>query len=56
VSSGEFSYDYLTTYPLIEKAKQQYHRLALLEDAAVILRVTHAPERLLFNISTGRMN
>ena len=56
ISSGEFSYDYLTTYPLIEKAKQQYHRLALLEDAAVILRVTHAPERLLFNISTGRMN
>ena len=56
VSSGEFSYDYMTTYPIIEKAKQQYHRLALLEDAAVILRVTHAPERLLFNISTGRMN
>ena len=56
INSGEFSYDYLTTYPLIEKAKQQYHRLALLEDAAVILRVTHAPERLLFNISTGRMN
>lgn len=56
ISSGEFSYDYMTTYPIIEKAKQQYHRLALLEDAAVILRVTHAPERLLFNISTGRMN
>ena len=54
INSGEYSYDYLTTYSLIEKAKQQYHRLALIEDAAVILRVTHAPERLLFNISTGR--
>lgn len=56
INSGVFSDDYLITYPLIEKAKQQYHRLAMLEEAAVILRVTHAPERLLFNISTGRMN
>ena len=30
--------------------------LALLEDAAVILRVTRAPERLLFNVSTGRLD
>jgi len=56
INSGEYSYDYLTTYPILEKAKQQYHRLALIEDAAVILRVTHAPERLLFNISTGRLD
>lgn len=56
INSGEYSYDYLTTYPILEKAKQQYHRLALIEDAAVILRVTHAPERLLFNISTGHLD
>lgn len=56
INSGEYSYDYMTTYPILEKAKQQYHRLALIEDAAVILRVTHAPERLLFNISTGRLD
>jgi hypothetical protein len=43
----------MITYPLIEKAKQAYYKLALLEDAAVILRVTRAPERLLFNVSTG---
>jgi len=55
ISSGEYSNDYLISYPLIENAKQQYHRLALLEDSAVILRVTHAPERLLFNVSTGKM-
>ena len=55
INSGFSSEDYLVTYPLIENAKQQYHRLALLEDAAVILRVTHAPERLLFNVSTGKM-
>lgn len=55
INSGEYSNDYMISYPLIENAKQQYHRLALLEDSAVILRVTHAPERLLFNVSTGKM-
>lgn len=56
ISSGEYSPDHMISYPLIENAKQQYHRLALMEDAAVILRVTHAPERLCFNLSTGKMN
>lgn len=55
ISSGDYSHDKLISYPLIENAKQQYHRLALLEDSAIVLRVTHAPERLLFNVSTGRM-
>ena len=41
---------------MIEKAKQAYYKLALLEDAAVILRVTRAPERLLFNVSTGKLD
>lgn len=56
INSGEYSYDYLVSYPLIEKAKQAYHRLALMEESAIILRVTRAPERLLFNVSTGKMN
>lgn len=56
INSGEYSTDGLITYPLIEKSKQAYYQLALLQDAAVILRVTRAPERLLFNISTGGMN
>ena len=55
INSGEYSYDYLISYPILENVKQQYHRLSLLEDAAVILRVTRAPERLLFNVSTGKM-
>ena len=54
-SSGDTSPDGLMTFPLIEKCKQAYHQLALMQDAAVILRVTRAPERLLFNISTGGM-
>ena len=56
INSGEYSSDFLISYPLIEKAKQAYYKLALLEDAAVILRVTRAPERLLFNVSTGMLD
>lgn len=55
ITSVNHSDDYTIQYPLIEDVKQQYHRLALLEDSAIILRVTRAPERLLFNISTGQM-
>lgn len=53
ISSGETTPDGLISYPLMENCKQSYHQLALMQDAAVILRVTRAPERLLFNISTG---
>lgn len=56
INSGEVSPDGLVSYSLLEKCKQAYHQLSLLQDAAVILRVTRAPERLLFNISTGRMS
>ena len=44
-----------TTYSIIEGVKQAYYQLVLLQDAAVILRVTRAPQRLLFNVSTGGM-
>ena len=43
------------TYSIIEGVKQAYYQLVLLQDAAVILRVTRAPRRLLFNIATGGM-
>lgn len=58
ISSGEISLDgnQYISLPLIDKTKQAYQQLALLQEAAVILRVTRAPERLLFNISTGKMN
>lgn len=55
ISSGMTSHDGLISYPLIEQSMTAYHQLALMQDAAVILRVTRAPERLLFNVSTGRM-
>ena len=58
INSGETTLDgnQWITFPLVEKSKQAYYQLALLYDAAVILRVTRAPERLLYNVSTGRMN
>lgn len=55
INSGDLSHDKLVSFPIVEKARQAYHQLALLQEAAVILRVTRAPERLLFNVSTGRM-
>lgn len=56
ISSGDISSDGMICFPLVEKAKQAYYQYVLMKDAAVILRVTRAPERLLFNISTGNMN
>ncbi len=55
INSGDYSPDGLVCYSLLEKCKQAYHQLSLMQDAAVIRRVTRAPERLLFNISTGNM-
>ena len=56
INSGDYSHDFLMSFPLVERVKQDYHSLALLEDAAIVLRVTHAPERLVFNVSTAKMN
>ena len=54
-SSGYTTPDGLITFSLMERCKQQYHQLAMMKDAAIILRVTRAPERLLFNINVGGM-
>jgi hypothetical protein len=56
VNSDDISPDGMICFPLVEKAKQAYYQYVLMKDAAVILRVTRAPERLLFNINTGNMN
>lgn len=56
ISSGSLSPDGLITYPLIEKCRQPYYQLVLMQDSAIILRVTHSPERLLFNVDTQGMN
>lgn len=53
IYTGNESPDNRIVFPAIDAAKQPYHQLSLLHDAAVILRVTRAPERLVFNINTG---
>ena len=55
INSGIYSPDGLICYPIIEKCKEAYYQLALMQQSAIIRRVTRAPERLLFNISTGNM-
>lgn len=55
INSNDFSPDGLTCFPLIEKSKQAYYQYILMKESAVILRVTRAPERLLFNVSTGNL-
>ena len=54
-SSDKKSPNKRVTYSTIEGVKQAYYQLVLLQDAAVILRVTRAPQRLLFNIATAGM-
>jgi hypothetical protein len=52
-NSGVYNYENTIVFPLIENASAPYQQLSLLQDACVILRITRAPERLVFNIDTG---
>jgi len=52
-NSGIYNTEKTIAYPILEKASSPYQQLMLLHDAAIILRVTRAPNRLMFNISTG---
>lgn len=55
ISSSETTPDGLVPLSLLEKCKQAYYQLALMQDAAVVMRVTRAPEKLLFNIDISNM-
>lgn len=55
VNSGIFSSDRMTVLPVLEKARRPYRQLSLLEDAIIIYRLVRAPERLVFNVATGRL-
>lgn len=52
-NSGTYNYENTIVFPLIENASVPYQQLSLLQDACIILRITRAPERLVFNIATG---
>jgi hypothetical protein len=41
--------------PLLEKARQSYKRLNMIEDSVVIHRLVNAPEKLIFKVDVGNM-
>lgn len=45
-----------TAISLIDKARQPYFQLAAIQQAALVMRVTRSPERLLFNVDTQGMS
>lgn len=55
IASSETTPDGMIPLSLIERCKQPYYQLAMMHDAAVVMRVTRSPEKLLFNIDVGQM-
>jgi hypothetical protein len=56
VNSGIFNSQHTVALPVLEKARKPYRQLSLLEDAIIIYRLVRAPERLVFNVPTGKLN
>jgi len=55
VNSGIFGSNRKDVLGYLEKCKQPYNQLKLLETAVIIYRIIRAPERLVFRIDTGNM-
>jgi hypothetical protein len=53
VNTGVFDKNKTFVYPPLDKARQAYKQLVLIEDGVIIYRVARSPERLVFNISSG---
>lgn len=55
IDTGMYSPNRLIVYPVLEKARKAYRQLSLIEDAIIIYRLVRAPERLVFNVDTGKL-
>lgn len=55
VNSGVLSEDNSIVFPIIEKVVVPVRQLLLLHDAMIIMRITRAPEKLVFNIDLSGM-
>lgn len=55
VVSGIWSIDKKAPLSLLQKAIKSINQLYLIEDSLVIYRITHAPEKRVFYIDTGRL-
>ncbi len=51
-----YNEDKSIVYPVLERARRPYRQLQLIEDAIIIYRLVRAPERLVFNVDTGKLN
>jgi len=55
VNTGAYNSDKSVVYPVLETARRPYRQLILIEDAIIIYRLIRAPERLVFNVDTGKL-
>lgn len=55
INSGMFGRSRKDVIGYLEKARQPYNQLKLLETSVIIYRIIRAPERLVFRIDTGNM-
>ena len=53
IHSGVFDANKTYSVPPLDKARQAYRQLILIEDGVLIYRVARSPERLVFNIASG---
>jgi hypothetical protein len=53
IHSGVFDANRTYSVPPLDKARQAYRQLILIEDGVLIYRVARSPERLVFNIASG---
>lgn len=53
INSGVFDVNRTYPVPPLDKARQAYRQLILIEDGVLIYRVARSPERLVFNIASG---
>ena len=56
IDTGKYSTNKLISYPVLDRARRAYRQLSLIENAIIIYRLARAPERLSFNISTGKLS
>lgn len=55
INSGLHNENKTIMYPVLERARRAYRQLSLIEDAIIIYRLVRAPERLVFNVDTGKL-
>lgn len=55
INSGIYDCNRTFVYPVLDKARQPYKQLKLIESSVIIYRVSRSPERLVFNIASGNL-